>query len=526
MADLTIREIINSVISGQIRVPAFQRGFVWDATRVAYLMDSIFKGYPIGSVLFWRTRQQLKFERQLGPFDLPKADPAYPIDYILDGQQRITSLFGVFQTDIPNNEPEADWTKIYLDIKADPNAQDSQFVALSNVDVDVTRHFLLRTLFDTVEYRKATKDFDDELAKRIDRVQSTFKEVRIPIQTISTEDRTTVAIVFERVNQRGVELNTLQLLSAWAWSEEFDLQRKFDDLSNELEPFGFEEVGLDTNIVLRCCAAVLAGNASTNTLINLNGSVVRERFSEVVNGIKGAIDFLRDNLRVSSLKNLPYTALLVPLSVFFAVPGNEQFRYTQDQRKTILLWFWGTCFLRRYNSQPIKSIQTDIEEIRKLRDRQSSTLAPVSGGMPGDVYLQNTFRIDSVVTKTFVLMLAQLDPMSFISGSRISLREVLKEYNRNEFHHLFPKAFMKSKESTYDVNCLANFCFMSQADNNAIGGRPPSEYRKQMPLRIDDILNHAACTDLLFTDEFEGFVEQRNLLLTNTAIRLMVDAHP
>jgi uncharacterized protein with ParB-like and HNH nuclease domain len=100
VADLTIRETLDLVPRGQIRVPAFQRGFVWESEKVAFLMDSIYKGYPFGSLLLWRTREQLRHERQLGPFRLPDRDPEYPIDYVLDGQQRITSIFGVFQTDL------------------------------------------------------------------------------------------------------------------------------------------------------------------------------------------------------------------------------------------------------------------------------------------------------------------------------------------------------------------------------------------------------------------------------------------
>jgi uncharacterized protein with ParB-like and HNH nuclease domain len=95
MADLSIRSILNQIPAGQIRVPAFQRGFVWDADMVAFLMDSIYKGYPFGSILLWRTKEQLRFERKLGPFALPERDPDLPIDYVLDGQQRLTSIFGV-----------------------------------------------------------------------------------------------------------------------------------------------------------------------------------------------------------------------------------------------------------------------------------------------------------------------------------------------------------------------------------------------------------------------------------------------
>ncbi|MBS0250829.1 MAG: DUF262 domain-containing protein, partial [Proteobacteria bacterium] len=99
MADqLFIPELIQQVTYGNIRIPSFQRGFVWDADRVAHLMDSIYKGFPFGSLLFWRTKTALQIEKQLGPYSLPDQDPDFPIDYILDGQQRATSIFGVFQT--------------------------------------------------------------------------------------------------------------------------------------------------------------------------------------------------------------------------------------------------------------------------------------------------------------------------------------------------------------------------------------------------------------------------------------------
>jgi uncharacterized protein with ParB-like and HNH nuclease domain len=88
---LSIDDALSSLLGGRIRIPAFQRGFVWDADRVAFFMDSLYKGYPFGSLLFWRTRQPLRTERKLGPYELPPGDPDYPIDYVLDGQQRLTS---------------------------------------------------------------------------------------------------------------------------------------------------------------------------------------------------------------------------------------------------------------------------------------------------------------------------------------------------------------------------------------------------------------------------------------------------
>ncbi len=153
---LTIRKILEQVQNGTIRIPAFQRGFVWDAERVAYLMDSIYKGYPFGALILWRTKEKLSHERQLGPFELPEVEPEYPIDYVLDGQQRLTSIFGVFQTDLTPVE-DASWTEIYFDMSAEADLQESQFICPAPGEIDINRHFPIGTFFDVTAYRKATE---------------------------------------------------------------------------------------------------------------------------------------------------------------------------------------------------------------------------------------------------------------------------------------------------------------------------------------------------------------------------------
>lgn len=215
MADpLFINDLVSQILAGNLRVPSFQRGFVWDADRVAHLMDSIYKGYPFGSLLFWRTKTALQTERQLGPFVLPENDPDYPIDYVLDGQQRATSIFGVFQNQLTAHDDEdASWTQIYYDLSANADAQDSQFFHLTDTEVDPERHFPLSILFDPPAYRQFLRSMDDSIADEVDRLYRTFTTAKIPVQTFSTDDRAAVAIVFERINRLGVELDTLQLLS-------------------------------------------------------------------------------------------------------------------------------------------------------------------------------------------------------------------------------------------------------------------------------------------------------------------------
>jgi hypothetical protein len=350
----SIRKLLDSVNSGAIRIPTFQRGFVWDSERVAYLMDSMYKNYPFGSLLFWRTKKQLPVERKLGHFELPAPSEDYPIDYVLDGQQRLTAIFTVFQTDL-SPIPDPEWTDIYFDMEAAGDAQDSQFVAVKEADVVVGKHFPLNVLFDSVKYREATNGLKTEQIEIIDKLQESFKEVSLPVQVLRTEDRSIVAIVFERVNRMGMELDTLQLLAAWTWNENFDLLENFKDLKEELEDFGFEAVGDDSDLILKCTAAILQGEPSAERLLELNGNSVRQQFPLVHNGIKGAIDFLRSNLRVYSLKNLPYPSLLVPLSVFFAEPDGKEVNYNSETYNKLRRWFWKSCLSNRYASQTRKT---------------------------------------------------------------------------------------------------------------------------------------------------------------------------
>jgi hypothetical protein len=513
--DYTIRQLFEKVLNGQIRIPPFQRGFVWEADMVAYLMDSIYKGYPFGTLMFWRSKQFLKAERKLGPFELITREPDLPIDYVLDGQQRITSIFGVFQNELTPVE-ETDAFDIYFDFTLDDDAQETQFFALTSHEVDPSIHFPLKCLFDSVAYREATAKLPQQIIPRIDELQTKIKEARIPVQILETEDRAKVAIVFERINRKGVELDTYQLLNAWTWSEDFNLESKFEELKDELQPFGFNDVGEDVDLILRCCSAILSGNASARAVIDLNGNTVRDRFDEIINGLKGAIDFLKSNFKIEKLENLPYPTLLIPLAAFFAAPNEQHLRYSDDQRKEIVRWFWKSSFSKRYSAGVLKNLNRDVEEIRKLKEGKQNQLSIVPFSISADFFKKTIFRINAVNTKSLILLLARKSPRSFITGGPISLRDVLKEYNRNEFHHLFPRKYLRNRE--YDekrISCLSNFCFMSKGDNNQLGGEAPSKYRTKMPPNVDQILDSAITPFSLFDDDFESFLDKRTELLIN-----------
>lgn len=522
---LFINELIQKVHSGRIRIPSFQRGFVWDSDRIAHLMDSIYKGFPFGTLLFWRTKTPLKTERKLGPFILPEGDADYPLDYILDGQQRATSIFGVFQSFLSPAEGEDETIfKIYYDLTTESSVQDSNFIYVPDELVEKNKHFPLKLLFNPPEYRKYLRDVSEEVASKVDVLYEKFTTARIPVQTFETNDRAAVAIVFERINRMGVELDTLQLLSAWTWSDDFDLQEQFADLAEELSPFGFKDVGEDSDLLLRCCSAILKSNASPGSIIELNGEEVRARFPEVKKGIYGAIDFLQTNCNAYSAGILPFSNIIIPLSVFFATNAEQDTTPTASQRESLLTWIWRTFFSRRY-SKRLEQLNDDITLIKELREAGHSSLGEFEVDLDERFFTESQFNLNTVNAKSFVLLLANQGPLSFISGSPVALNSVLREANKKEFHHLYPRKYLTdSGSSVKEINALVNFAIISRSENNKLGGVQPSQYKNKMPTNDEAmrfILERSICPDSLFSDNFQDFVNERAARLVAKANELM-----
>lgn len=261
-------------------------------------------------------------------------------------------------------------------------------------------------------------------------------------------------------------------------------------------------------------------------MLGLNGGEVRDRFDEIENGLRGAIDFLRSSLNVEKLGNLPFPTLLIPLASFFAAPDGTDVKASQDQLDALKRWFWRAAISRRYSGDVQRRINADITEARKLRDGESSELANIPANVTAEWFLDNSFSFSAVNTKTFILMLASLNPRSFISGSPVDLAQVLKTYNRAEFHHIYPRKFLRSQgiDGVKDANHLANFAMISAADNRTIGGKAPSDYRARMPSsngKLKEILDAAACPEEMFNDDYNKFLDSRSTILVGLAQSLI-----
>ncbi|MCI5209036.1 MAG: hypothetical protein D3910_09620 [Candidatus Electrothrix sp. ATG2] len=171
----------------------------------------------------------------------------------------------------------------------------------------------------------------------------------------------------------------------------------------------------------------------------------------------------------------------------------------------------------------MKNLGNDINEIQKIKDGEENKLSDINPQLSVDTFKKEKFAMNSVITKTFILFLARKSPITFISGTPIDLEEKLRDCNRKEFHHLMPRAYLnKSKQDQYNDSCLANFCFLSRADNRQLGGAKPSIYKEKITGDITKILESHYCPHALFDDKYEQFVDNRSQMLFEDA-KLLCD---
>lgn len=133
-------------------------------------------------------------------------------------------------------------------------------------------------------------------------------------------------------------------------------------------------------------------------------------------------------------------------------------------------------------------------------------------------FLENNFNLNAVSSKTFVLLLAQHRPLSLVGSSAIDLSVALQAYNRNEFHHLYPQAFLRGRGIPTDKQSpLANMCFINAIDNKVLSGDAPSVYQVRISNK-EAVLEHALCPPTeLFADDYENFLKTRAGILLGAA---------
>lgn len=505
-----LKDLIADINSGQIKVPQFQRKFVWNEEQALKLLDSVASNYPVGSLLLWRTKSSLAVERNIGSFKLPETDDMSPTDYVLDGQQRMTVIYSALGA----SEKLGGFNAIY-----DLNEQ-----CFMEAPADFSQtQFPLRIIYNTTKllnFRSGLVSYPnaEELQKRLDGIIDVITNYRIPVVTLKELTVEEVCPIFERINSSGTRLSTYDLMVAATWTENFDLNEEAQKIADSLRPKGFEDI--DGNTVLKCLSAIKHKGIKKEQVLSLR-NLSKEDMDSLVEVAKDAllktVDLLKTEFKIYSWDFLPYEALAVILSYIYS----KRKTLTAEDVRRVRQWFWLSAFSERYRGASESFVSQDLEAIDAFVINGEEPKKSF-GSIPEIKSFQSlSFRSNNSRSRALIILLALKGPRNITNGALIDPEVALSSYNNKQFHHIYPKAHLKRIKASGEHNSLANFCMLTASENNAVSDDDPNEYlpRLAVDLGLDaetvfksNYLPTPASVDYSAL-EYEDFIEMRTKLL-------------
>lgn len=238
--------VVDRVLEGDVVLPKFQRNFVWTRQQILDLLDSVSRNYPIGSILLWQSAEQLASERTVAGLAVGEQRHGYPVNYILDGQQRLASICGAMHWQ-PADDPDSAWNIVY-------DLARQEFRHVNTFDEPPPHIIPVRLLSDGFDFAdRASKAGSDEFQERARALYNRFSNYQIAVITLRGMPSTEIAKVFERINSTATPLTIVDLMRAATWSPEFDLKDEIDALLGVLDRKRYGRV--DTKTMLRTISA-------------------------------------------------------------------------------------------------------------------------------------------------------------------------------------------------------------------------------------------------------------------------------
>lgn len=337
--------LVEDVRRGDIQVPRFQRRFVWDDERRIELLRSIRSGIPIGSLLVWRTStRRLRCFPRIAGIAVPQAKEGRTISYLLDGHQRLTSIFGCFSAS------SAVSTNTALE------AEDAPREVVYNVDRDDFEidgspgsdlRLKLSLFLDPVALRRRFRAMEkagerpaerlDELQYRAEEVLKAFERCRIPIVPLTTEDLELATKTFHRVNSQGVSMSEIDMVAALTWKDDFDLRDEIESAWSQValpanwKPTTEQQV---LNVVKGTLNLEVAKATEERLIKGIGEDVTVVRRS--VDGLVSAMHFITEQLHLEGPEIVPYQMQLTLTAAALANAGQDTVRDEEQVRR-----WWG-----------------------------------------------------------------------------------------------------------------------------------------------------------------------------------------
>ena len=511
-------DLIESVMSGEYRVPRFQRPYVWSPDDMVQLFDSVLKGYPIGSLLTWQTdREDITSLEAVGPIKLPTGGPVLK-SYVVDGHQRLATLLGVLS--LPDSYPRDRMDQWRWWIAYDLQTQ--QFVHLKDRSGGpVPLHLLpLRSVLRTVDFARRTREIAnsaaflegeaDELLDRADKVQRAIRDYRIPITVLRSSSLDDAVAIFARVNQRGRDMTPDQMVSALTFRDagegDFDLSIAIDDILGALREKGFGD--LQRRIVLQVVLA-LAGldftRPSYERIVDRNShELLRLAVDQARSAMAASADFLI-MLGVKTSRLLPYASIFVMLSIFFTDRSNGSL--DTGLRELLEKWFWATSFNGWFAGANTTDLRQAGDLMRRLARGDRDADQAVSSfffNRPIRPFPEAYDRRSARVRASLLVQINSGRPQEPSTGRPVNGFSVFADAAARDIPYFFPNQKRPS------VSNPANRVILPEGygRNARAAFLPLKERFDRLQVLRSHFISDEAFQDLL-SDDFEHFIEKR-----------------
>ncbi|PVC94549.1 MULTISPECIES: DUF262 domain-containing protein [unclassified Streptomyces] len=518
LANQRIASQIEDLLQGKVVIPSIQRDFVWMRPDVRDLFDSLYRGYPVGALLLWKTNLTVPFKTAA----VVQADKsAHQPLYLLDGQQRLTSLAWVYR-------PESKADGRLIDLRFDVRTE--EFVNPSAIQSKDPLLFRVSTLLqENVQYHEVLKAAGVDYSapqfgawmQRLQKVHDIRKQ-EIAVITYESDDYEEVAELFARLNKGGRRLSKGDLVySAIAarWSDGLDTM---DAFHQELQDSNF---ALNREAVLRLTSLLAGTGAHHIKLIgaDMDEAALKEAWHATERALRFAIDFLKGECAIprSEVLSSP-NVTIVPALLLHHRDG----KLRPGEAQLLRRWVYTAMAFSHYSLQVEGKLDS---EARLIKSREGEGLFAelirrASGTRSRDSALHPRDLEQKYSTHPFfkLLYIAALRGTARDWATNIAISDQpMNSGAKIEFHHVFPRARVQGTYAKEEWNSLANLAFVTGQTNKMISSGLPVDYMAGIaPERLAEQWIPGD-PELRSLDRFPDFLAARRSLLANVLNELL-----
>ena len=519
---MDINTILSQIELGSYAMPVFQRGYVWNRDQVRKLMNSLYRGYPIGELLVWNTATAPDLSRGDGPLTPGN------VNLILDGQQRITSLYGIIRGKPPAFfEGNANaFTNLYFNVEeevfefymAAKMKTDPAWISVTELMQKGATNFIQDKISADAENASFWLNHIGVLGK-LDGI----KQLQIHIETVSGFDKTidVVVEIFNNVNSGGTKLSKGDLALAKICSEWTNARECLNAVLMEFHSSGFD---FSMEWLLRCLTVFISGQPYFNVLGQTPVATIRSALPETKKLIGTCLDHISSRLGLDHSRVLGSAFAIVTMIGYIRFSGGKI--TGSNEWDKLLYWYVHAFLWGRYAGSTESALAQDLNAIN--RGEGVDGLIRQLKQSRGDLNIRAEDFWGWSTGARFYPLLYMLTRTSHARdwGTNLELRANLLGKNSTlEVHHIFPKVLLYAKGKSKDmVNALANYAFLTKDTNIEISDREPAdylpEYRERCPGAVE---THWIPSDsaLWKVENYEEFLKQRRALLAKAANDLL-----